>query len=321
MGDPLFDVTTIGEVMLRLSVPAGYHLETTTSLDLRPGGAEANVVGALAQLGRRTAWVSALPSNPLGRLVANHLRVAGVDLRGVVWHSSGRIGTYYVEFAIPPRPISVIYDRADSCAARLGPEQVDWDFLLDTRLLHVTGITPALSLDCRAVVGEAIARAKSAGVRISFDINYRQKLWSESEARDVLTPLIRQADLLLCGQTDARRLFGCAGAAEEIVRTMAEQTGVRQVVVAFGAQGVVAWDGMSLHHQPATPATIVDRLGAGDALAAGVIHGWLDGDIVGGLRYGVVLAALALTQHGDLVVTTAEEVEALLADAAGGVVR
>lgn len=321
MAEPRFDVTTVGEVMLRLSVPPGQRLETASRLNLFPGGAEANLVAVLARLGRRCAWVSGLPANPLGRLIASHLRTAGVDLTGVVWFETGRVGTYYVEFAPPPRPIQVIYDRVDSCASRLGPEQVDWDYLLNSRLVHLTGITPALSASCRALVIEIVQRAKAAGVSISFDVNFRRKLWSEAEAATILSPLIQDVDLLFCGQSDACRLFGCAGPAEQIVEELARRFNARHVVVTLGDKGVVAGDGCQFRHEPALPVQIVDRLGAGDALAAGVIHGWLDGDVAEGLRYGVALAALALSQHGDMVVTTEEEVASLLANASGGLLR
>jgi 2-dehydro-3-deoxygluconokinase len=307
--------------MLRLSVPIGYRLETAAHFDAFPAGAEANLAVALSRLGRRCAWVGGLPDNPLGRLVINHLRMAGVDLEGVVWCETGRLGSYYIEFAAPPRPIQVIYDRADSCAARLQPDQVDWAYLLNTRLLHLTGITPAISASCKAVVTEAAARAKAAGVAISFDINYRQKLWSETEAKETLLPLIQEVDLLLCGQGDAQRVFGCSGTPEEIVENLAEQSRARQVAVTLGDRGVIAWDGVQFYEEPAIPVQIVDRIGAGDALAAGIIHGWLRGDFALGLRYGVILAALVLSQHGDMLVTTEKELLSLLEDVSGGVLR
>jgi 2-dehydro-3-deoxygluconokinase len=317
----VYDVTTIGEVMLRFSVPVGHRLEAATSLDLHPGGAEANVLGALARLGRRCAWVSSLPSSALGRLVANHLRALGIDLDGVIWRERGRIGSYFLEFATPPRSTQAIYDRAGSCAACLAPGEIDWSLLLATRMLHLTGITPALSPSCLAVTAEAVSRAREAGVPISFDVNYRQLLWSAEEARATLTPLIQGVHLLLCSGLDARRVFDCGGDQESILRGMVELSSARWVVVTFGADGALAWDGERVLRQPAVPVTIVDRLGAGDALAAGVIHGWLDGDLAQGLRYGAMLAALALSQHGDIVLTTPEELAALLANAGGGLVR
>jgi 2-dehydro-3-deoxygluconokinase len=135
-----YDLTTIGETMLRLSVPAGERIETAPRFDVHPGGAESNVAALLARLGRRTAWCGALPDSTLGRRVADELRRAGVDDTGIFWSATGRLGTYYVEFTQPPRPIQVIYDRADSCAAQLGPDDVAWESLLATRLLHLTGM-------------------------------------------------------------------------------------------------------------------------------------------------------------------------------------
>ncbi len=321
MTKSLFDVTTIGEAMLRLSVPVGYRVETATRFDASPAGTEANLVVALSRLGRRCAWVGGLPDSALGRLVANHLRMAGVDLEAAVWSESGRLGTYFVEFAALPRPIQVIYDRADSCASQLQPGQVDWAYVLNTRLLHLTGITPALSASCHQVVAEAIARAKAAGVAISFDVNYRQKLWSEAEAKKTLLPMMQEIDLLLCGQADAQRVFGCSGAPEQIVEGLIEQSKAQRVIVTLGDQGVIAWDGSQFYQEEAIPVEVVDRIGTGDALAAGVIHGWLRGDLALGLRYGVILAALVLSQHGDMLITTEKELQSLLEDRSGGVKR
>jgi 2-dehydro-3-deoxygluconokinase len=309
------DVTTMGEIMLRYSVPAGSRLETASQLDVRPGGAESNLAALLARLGRRTAWVGGLPDNALGRLAANHLRMAGVDLGGVHWCQEGRMGTYYVEFSAPPRPIQVIYDRANSCATQLTPETVAWETLLASRLLHLTGITPALSAGCGSIVGEAVRRAKDAGLAVSFDVNYRQKLWSAAEATAALTPLLHHVDLLFCGHGDAQRIFHCAGDPPSALRQLAEQTSAQVVVMSVGAAGALAWRSGEVLQVDAVPVAIVDRLGAGDALAAGVIDGWLDGDLARGLRTGVLLAGMALAQHGDIVITTRQEVESLLAAA------
>lgn len=307
-----FDVTTTGETMIRLSVPAGERLERAAKLDMYPGGAEANLAVALARMGRRSAWVGGLPASPLGRWLANHLRVAGVDLGGVVWSETGRMGTYYVEFAAPPRATQVIYDRANSVAANLTPEDIPWGHLLDTRLLHLTGITPPLSEGCRAIVVEACARARAAGIPISFDVNFRSKLWSPQEAGEFIIPLVQGIDLFFCGRGDAKNLLGLSGDAEEMVRRLAEMTRAKVVVLTLADEGVMAWDGKEILHEPAKPVTIIDRPGAGDGLAAGVIHGWLDGDLRRGLQTGVALAALSLSQYGDMIVTTPEEVEALM---------
>jgi len=275
------------------------------------------VVSLLARLNRRTLWVGALPSNPMARLAANALRTAGVNLDGVLWRENGRIGTYYVEFGEPPRGIQVTYDRAHSCAAELQVEELNWDSLLDTRILHLTGITPALSQGCKEILSTALERAKQRRVFVSFDVNYRQKLWSESDASKALLPLIKQADLLFCSQADARRLFDCSGSMQETAEKLLDLTRVRRLIMSFGEDGALCWDGQMWTHEPAPPTRIVDRLGAGDALAAGVLYGVLNDNMPAGLRYGTILAAMALSQNGDMVVTTETEMLALSRQSSG----
>jgi 2-dehydro-3-deoxygluconokinase len=312
MPEPRQDVTALGEMMLRLSVPSGERLETARQFDVYPAGAESNVTSLLARLGRRTRWVGALPENSLGRLAASRLREAGVALDGIIWREEGRMGIYYVEFGAPPRGIRVTYDRADSCASRLRPEDIGWKSLLDTRLLHLTGITPALSPSCLEITLQALRRAREKNVPVSFDVNYRQKLWSEAEAAETLTPLIQGVDLLFCCAADAARLFGYSGNMQDVAQSMLEHSRAQAVVMTFGEQGALLWDGKAWLREPACPTQVVDRLGAGDALAAGVIHGWLDGNLAAGARYGVTLAALALSQFGDMLVTSRAELQNLI---------
>ena len=306
-----FDVTSFGEMLLRLSTPSGDRLEVAKHLDIFPAGAEANVLSLLARLNRKTRWAGALPRNSLGRLAANALRTAGVDTSGIILNELGRMGTYYVEFGAPPRGIQVTYDRAHSCITQLKPDEIDWDSLLDTRLLHLTGITPALSASCHQIILEASEHARQRGVPISFDVNYRQKLWSEADAQKTLLPLIQNIELLFCSANDAARLFNCTGSDLEISEQMLQVSHAKYVVITIGDRGALLWNGKEWLREPVRTTQIIDRLGAGDALAAGVIHGWLDNDLAAGLRYGVTLAALALSQSGDMVVTNQEELLAL----------
>jgi 2-dehydro-3-deoxygluconokinase len=311
MSELRYDVTTFGEMLIRLSIPFGERLETAWQLDVHPAGAEANLVTLLSRLNCSTLWMGALPDNPMGRLAAGALRSAGVNMGGVLWRVHGRMGTYSVEFAAPPRGIQVTYDRAHSCAAEVQPGEIDWDTLLETRMLHLTGITPALSQSCCKIVDEAVKRAKQRGIFVSFDVNYRQKLWSETDARRTLLPLVRQADLLFCSQADAIRLFNCKGSIQEIAQGLLDLTQVPKTIVTFGEKGLLCWNGDAWQHEPAQPTQVFDRLGAGDALAAGVLYGLLHSNLQAGLRYGVVLAAMALSQRGDMVITTEAEMLAL----------
>lgn len=144
------EVVTIGEAMLRLSVPSGDRLDSAAAFEVHVGGAEANVAVALAALGRRVAWVSVLPDNSLGRRVAMTLRSYDVDIESVRWTEGARLGTYFVEMSEPPRPIRVLYDRAGSAASHMGSDDLPWPRIDEARVVHVSGITPALSASCRS---------------------------------------------------------------------------------------------------------------------------------------------------------------------------
>ena len=315
-----FDVTALGEPLLRLSVPAGRPLETATALDLHLGGSEANVCAALAGLGRRTALYTRVPTGPLGRFVLRTLRAAGVDTSGVALADGTRLGTYYTLFAAPPCPVEVIYDRAGSAFTGLTVDMIDWDVLLDTRVLHLTGITPALGPGCSGLVLEAAQRAKAKGVTVSFDVNYRSKLWSPEGARANLSALLPLVDLLICGEADARTVFGLqaglhvgrSGDEREVLAALHNLSGAAHVVLTRAHEGAVTLLEGELVRVPAREATVLDRLGAGDAFAAGVLDGFLEDDLVTGLERGAALSALVLGQQGDLLTTTRGELEAVL---------
>lgn len=310
-----FDVTTLGEALLRLSVPVGQHLETMTELSVHLGGAESNVCAALAALGRRCAWVSRLPDSALGRYVLRTLRAAGVDTSAVRLAKNTRLGTYYVEFASPPRTTEVIYDRSGAAVTELTPDTVDWELLLDTRALHLTGITPALGPGCYELVLEVARRAKAKGVSVSFDVNYRSKLWSPEDAGRFTAAILPYLDLLFCGQEDARTVFGLEGTAEDVLGALRALTPAGEVVLTRSNEGAAALLGGELVEVPAHEVAVVDRLGAGDAFAAGVLDGYLDGDLYAGLRKGAALSALVLVQDGDMLTTTPSELSAILEEA------
>ncbi len=321
--DVRWDVASFGETMIRLAVPVGERLETTTRLDVGIGGAEANVLVALARLGRRTAWASVLPRNPLGERIARELAWHGVDTSLVQWVEHGRVGVYFLDTGIPPRPTMVLYDRAGSAIAAVDPEVFPVEWTAETRWLHLTGITPALSEGCQQLAWKLLLRARALGVPVSFDVNYRSRLWGREEAAQALAPFCAQATVLFCGEGDARTLWGFDGAPEQIVAGLAERFGAAVTVVTLGDGGAIALtrDG-NLVKIGALPATVIDRVGAGDAFAAGFLHGYVDdGDLERAMRYGTALAALKLTVRGDLALVTAAELEAALRDVRRTIVR
>lgn len=317
---PRFEVTAFGETMLRLSVPSGRRLTRMRQLDVYAGGAETNVLGALGALERRCGWVSALPDNDLGRFVLRELAAARIDSSAVVARE-GRVGTYYVEFAAAPRAVQVIYDRTDSAVSSLTPDDIDWEYLLGTRVVHLTGITAALSRGCYDITLAVCKRAKDAGVTVSFDVNYRSKLWSAADAREKLEPLLKHVDILICGEADAQTVFGIEGSPETVLQGLKNLSNAAHVILTRSDAGSVTLMGSDLVQVEAGAAEMIDRLGAGDAFSAGVIDGFLDGDIIAGMRRGTVLAGLALTQHGDMVSTTRAELESLLKGGQGRLVR
>jgi 2-dehydro-3-deoxygluconokinase len=317
-----FDVVTFGESMIRLSTEAGERLETATRLDMRIGGTESNLAIALARLGRSASWASVLPRSPLGQRVARELRWHGVDISAVQWVDDARMGVYYLEPGATPRPTRVTYDRRDSAVSLVDPESIDPDIVTNARVLHLTGITPALSENCAAVVDTLIATALDHNVPISFDLNYRSLLWTPERASTRLALLCEQASVLFCGQDDAATVWSLTGASGDVARGLAERFDPEVTVVTLGEEGALARtrDG-TVHRVSSIPVSIVDQVGAGDAFAAGFLDGYLDGDIERGLRQGVAVAALKMTMNGDLALISRAEVDALLTNRTRAIVR
>ena len=193
------DLVTLGEVLLRLSIPSPGRFETARQLDVQIGGAEANVAATCARLGLRTALISALPANAWGDRVRRELASHGLDCAGVRMREDARLGVYFLEYAAPPRPIRVLYDRRDSAFARLTVDEVDWEPLRRARLVHLSGITPALGDAPRALFRRALGEAEL----VSFDVNYRAKLWKPDEARDLMLGVLPQVRYLFIGAGDA----------------------------------------------------------------------------------------------------------------------
>lgn len=307
-----FDVTTIGEGQLRYSAPLGTHLERAARLDVNVTGTEANVTSLLSRLGWRCGWVTALPNNPLGRRVATEYALSGLDMSAVVWSDARRLAIYYVEFGTPPKGTQVYYDRKDTCFVNMTRADIDWDYLLDTRLLHISGLSVPLSPSIRAILLEAVDRAKAHSIAISFDMNYRSRIWTTEEAAAAVAPFLEATDILFFARGDAQRMYGFEGRPEHIVRQLGELTSASAIVTSLSSDGIIAWDRTDFHHEPARNIQIVDRIGAGDAMVAGVLHGWLAGDLFKGLRYGVLTAALNLTHYGDAVYISRADLEDLL---------
>ena len=206
------DIVTFGEAMIRLSPPNFRRIEQAASLDVFVGGAELNTAVGLARLGHGSAWVSRLTRNPLGRLVANRAREAGVATDHVVWTDDDRVGIYFLEFGAAPRASSVLYDRKNAAIAGIQPGMVDWKAVFaGARWFHVTGITPALSADAAETTREALQAARAAGVKTSIDLNYRAKLWSQADAGRWMREFMQLCGVLITTEEDVERVFQIKG--------------------------------------------------------------------------------------------------------------
>lgn len=317
----MHDVVTFGEAMIRLSPPHFQRLEQTRSLDLTVGGAELNVAVGLTRFGLRSAWVSKLPKNPLGRLIRDRALEFGVDCSHVVWSDTGRAGLYFVEFGASPRASSVLYDRGASAISTIEPGEVDWDSIFRTsKHFHVSGITPALSASAATVTAEAMKAAKRAGCTVSYDLNYRKKLWGPAEARRIQEPMMEDVDILITTEEDTDIVFGIE---EKDYETVAERLSRRfgfAIVAITLREDLSVWrnNWTAIAYQQGTifrdkiyEVEIVDRLGAGDSFSAGFLYGWLShNDVQKAIHYGNAFAALKHTIPGDFNYATKEEVEA-----------
>lgn len=313
---PDYDLVSFGETMIRLTAAGRRRLEDAEQLEVTIGGTESNVSVALARLGRRVAWLSALPDNPLGRRITSELRQHGVDTSQVIEQQDARAGVYFMDVGSRPRPTRVIYDRKDSAVARLDPDAVDPAIVTRSRALHLTGITPALSGNCAEICNRLAGAATEAGTPVIFDVNYRFLLWSPPEAREGLAPLLERATLVFCGASDAATIWGLDGTGEEVGRALLDRTSAEMVAVTMGDAGVcaVGRDG-SIFRQDSMQVDTVDAVGAGDAFAAGFLDRWLDapGDIPRALQSGIALASLKMTVPGDLAIVTRQELDETLA--------
>jgi len=317
--------------MLRLSPADFQRLEQATQLNITVGGSELNVAAGVSRLGLSAGWISRLPENPLGRMVRNKAREMGVDTSHVVWTKEDRLGLYFVEYGASPRPSSVLYDRAISAISRIEPGAVPWKLALEgCRLFHVSGITPALSDSAAAVTAEAITAAKAAGALVSYDLNYRAKLWTTQKARQVQTPYMEMVDILITTEEDVERVFGITGKDfREVAQTLAERFHFKVVAITLrGTPSVwrntwsaLAYSDGKFYDDVTHEVEVVDRVGSGDTFSAGFLYGYLTQGIERGLKVGNAFAALKHTSWGDFNWTTLEEVESLIKGAGLRIVR
>ncbi|WP_223733352.1 sugar kinase [Streptomyces purpurogeneiscleroticus] len=305
MSEP--EVLCLGEAMVLVAPAPGERLATARSAAIRVAGAESTVAQYLSDLGHRTAWASRVGADPLGEQVLAAIARTGVDVGHVERDRSAPTGVYFKDPG--PEGTRVHYYRAGSAASRMTPAYLDGLPLSTARLVHLSGVTPALSDGCAATSTALFERARAAGKICSFDVNYRSALWSTQQAAGPLLALARQADVVFVGLDEAQHVWG-AETAEQVRELVGPE---RHLVVKnadVGATHFPPGDGPAVF-VPANPVEVVEPVGAGDAFAAGYLSAWLRGaEPADRLRLGHRLAAFALgavEDHADATVLRTTE--------------
>lgn len=336
-----FDLLALGECMIRLSPPGHQRIELTPVFEAYAGGGEYNVAYALARYGMRTAWVSRLVDNPLGTFIKNHAQASGMNISEVVWvpydgvGRADRIGLNFTEVGIGVRASVTLYDRGHSAVSHMKPGEVDWKRIFSQRQVrwfHTGGIFTALSDSCATVVEEAMQAAHEAGTMVSYDLNFRSKLWSSKRAIELTKRLVPYIDVLIGNEEDFQKVLGFeVEGTDESLKTLPREgykkmvekvvraypqisavgTTLREVVSGLvnNWSAIMYYDGRFYESRRYENLEIEDRVGGGDGFCSGFVYGLLHHlppqECV---EMGAAHGALLQSTRGDTSMVTMEEI-------------
>jgi 2-dehydro-3-deoxygluconokinase len=340
-----FDLLTLGECMIRLSPPGHQRIELTPVFEAYAGGGEYNVAYALSRFGMRTGWVSRLVDNQLGHFIRNHAKSSGMDISEVIWvpydgvGRAERIGLNFSEVGIGVRSSVTIYDRGNTAASYIKPGEVDWKRIFTTkraRWFHTGGIFTALSDSCAEVAAEAMKAAHDAGTIVSYDLNYRSKLWSAKKSIEVTKNLIPYIDVIIGNEEDFQKSLGCevqgtdanlktlpAEAYKEMVKSIIAKyphfqivgTTLREVTSGLlnNWSAIMYYDGTFYQSKKYENLEVEDRVGGGDGFCSGIMYGMLNGMTPQEcVDMGTAHGALLQSTRGDTSMVTMEEVREVM---------
>lgn len=336
-------VVTFGEIMLRLSSPGFTRFVQSQGLDVTYGGGEANVAVSLSNYGLESYFVSKLPKHEIGQSAVNHLRRFGVKDDFIV-RGGDRVGIYFLETGASQRASKVIYDRAGSAVSLMKKGEVDWQKVFENAgWFHWTGITPALGKDAQELLAEACEVAKSMGVTISCDLNFRAKMWTTREAQAVMQSLMKYVDVCIANEEDAEKSLGLKADKTNIEAGHLDEQGYFNVakklkeIYSFKAVSITlresfsasknGWSALLLDDKDCkTPyrskrydIEIVDRVGGGDSFASGLIYGLMTKENTkDALEFAVAASCLKHSIPGDFNLVSIDEVEKLVKSGGSG---
>ena len=337
-----YDVLALGECMLRLSPPNHQRIELTPIFEAYAGGGEYNVAYALARYGMRSGWISRLVDNPIGHFIRNHAQTSGMDLSEVVWvpydgiGRTDRIGINFTEVGIGVRASTSIYDRGNTAVAHMKPGTIDWERIFTKRKVrwfHTGGVFAALSDSCAEVVLEAMKAAHEARTIVSYDLNYRSKLWSVKKSIEVTKYLVPYIDVIIGNEEDFQKSLGCevhginenlttlhVEVYKEMVKSIIAKNPHFQIIgttlreVTSGLlnnwSAIMYYDGKFYQSKKYENLEIEDRVGGGDGFCSGIMYGLLNGlapqECV---EMGAAHGALLQSTRGDTSMITMEEIK------------
>ena len=349
-----YDVLALGECMLRLSPPGHQRIELTPVFEAYAGGGEYNVAYALARYGMRTGWVSRLVDNPIGHFIRNHALTSGMDISEVVWvpydgvGRTDRIGINFTEIGIGVRASTSIYDRGNTAVAHMKPGDIDWERIFTKRKVrwfHTGGIFTALSDRCAAVVLEAMKAAHDAGTIVSYDLNYRSKLWSEKKSIEVTKNFLPYIDVIIGNEEDFQKSLDCrvqgvdenlttlpAEAYREMVKSVVAKyphfqiigTTLREVTSGLinNWSAIMYYDGKFYQSKKYKNLEIEDRVGGGDGFCSGIMYGMLNGlPPQECAEIGAAHGALLQSTRGDTSMVTMEEIQYVMSGGSARIKR
>ncbi|MBI21651.1 MAG: 2-dehydro-3-deoxygluconokinase [Chloroflexi bacterium] len=338
-------VVTFGEIMLRLSTDRRERFTQARNFEVTYGGGECNVAVSLSHFGIDTTFVSAIPDNDIGQACINYIRQFGVKTNEII-RTGQRLGIYFLESGASMRASKVIYDRTGSSIAEIKPGQIDWEEIFNNKKwFHFTGITPAISSSAAETCLEAAKAAVEMGLIVSADMNYRKNLWSSEKAQSIMKPLMKFVDIVIGNEEDAEKCLGISAkninvtsgeidpeAYKPVVQKLLDEFNFKKIAITLRESlsaddnnwSAIYFDGKNLFFGKKYPVRIVDRVGGGDAFAAGIIYGnlqeeWVSQQI---LDFAVASSAISHTFHGDFNLVSLEEVNSVVkGDISGRVQR
>lgn len=324
-----FDLLSLGEILLRLSPPDNERIVRGDIFEKQVGGAELNVASGVALLGLRSGIISKIPDSSIGMFTRNKIRFCGVSDDYLIYDegNDARLGIYFYENGAYPRKPGIVYDRKNSSVTKIDIHEFDEGIYDAARCFHTSGITLALSRACRNTAIEMIKRFKKAGALISFDVNFRQNLWTGEEAKACIEEILPYVDVFFCSEDTARLTFGKKGTLKEIMESFAAEYPIsvmastqRKVhtpkVHSFSSVLYDARNKVFHEEKPYENIEVVDRIGSGDAYVAGALYGLLceDGSCEKALRFGNASSAAKNTIPGDMASLSKIEIESIIRD-------